>query len=42
MRSKGELVKRGSISDGGDVEFWGTEADNTTKARQEERSPKGA
>lgn len=22
MRSKGELVRRGSISSGGDIEFW--------------------
>jgi len=24
MRSNGELVRRGSITDGGDVEFWET------------------
>lgn len=37
MRDKGELVKRGSISDGGDVEFWDNE--RATKKEGEEKQP---
>lgn len=31
MRNKGELVRRGSLTEGGDVEYWDSkaEADNS-------------
>ena len=36
MRSKGELVRRGSITDGGDVEFWKPKG-TTTQAGAEKQ-----
>lgn len=38
MRSNGELVRRGSITDGGDVEFWETKG-MKAKAGEVSESP---
>lgn len=37
MRDKGELVKRGSITEKGDVEFWTDESEQRPKTVQDSR-----